>query len=140
MPNIHGIERICEERGFRMTEPRRIIARVLSEAQDHPDVETLHRRVTRIDDRIALATIYRAVSLFEEMVVLERHNFGDGRARYELAGADHHDHLIDVTTGKVVEFSDKELEQIRQRIADRLGYRLVDHRIELYAVPREGAA
>ena len=128
------IEALCAEKGLRITEQRRIIARVLSESDDHPDVEALHARASAIDSGISIATVYRTVRLFEEAGILERHDFGDGRARYEAAAEAHHDHLIDVVTGHVIEFVDDELEDHQRRIAERLGYRLVDHRMELYAV------
>ena len=128
------IEALCAEKGLRITEQRRVIARVLSEAEDHPDVEALHARASAIDSGISIATVYRTVRLFEEAGILERHDFGDGRARYEAAAESHHDHLIDVETGKVVEFVDPELEQLQRQIAEKLGYRLVDHRMELYGV------
>src|SRR5688500_12323462 len=129
------IEALCAEKGLRITEQRRVIARVLSDAVDHPDVEELHRRSAAIDPHISIATVYRTVRLFEEAGILERHDFRDGRSRYETVPDEHHDHLIDVETGRVVEFHDDELEELQQRIAERLGYRLVDHRMELYAVP-----
>ena len=128
------IER-CEAQGLRLTEQRRIIARVLEEAEDHPDVEELHARATKVDAGISIATVYRTVKLFEEAGILERHEFRDGRARYETADRDHHDHLIDLHTGEVIEFVDPEIEALQERIAERLGYRLVGHRLELYAVP-----
>ena len=128
------IERLCVERGLKMTGQRRVIARVLSESEDHPDVEQLHRRAADIDPKISIATVYRTVRLFEEAGILDRHDFGDGRARYEAAPEAHHDHLIDVETGKVVEFVDPELEALQKMIAEKLGYRLVDHRMELYGV------
>jgi Fur family ferric uptake transcriptional regulator len=128
------IEQLCADRGLRITEQRRVIARVLSESDDHPDVEQLHRRAARIDPKISIATVYRTVRLFEEAGILDRHDFGDGRARYEAAPEAHHDHLIDVETGKVVEFVDPELEALQKVIAEKLGYRLVDHRMELYGV------
>ncbi|MFC5417421.1 transcriptional repressor [Dongia soli] len=121
-----------------MTEQRRVIARVLSEADDHPDVEQLYRRATRIDPGISLATVYRTVRLFEEASILERHDFGDGRARYEEAPEDHHDHLIDIQSGTVVEFTNPEIEKLQHRVAEQLGYKLVGHRLELYAVPLHG--
>ncbi len=123
----------CEARGLRMTTPRRVIARVLSEAEDHPDVEELHARAVRLDAGISLATVYRTVKLFEEAGILDRLEFGDGRARYEDAERDHHDHLIDMGTGEVIEFVDPEIEALQERIAARLGYRLIGHRLELYA-------
>ena len=128
------LEALCADRGLRITDQRRVIARVLSEAEDHPDVERLHERASAIDPRISIATVYRTVRLFEEAGILDRHDFGDGRARYEAAPEAHHDHLIDVETGKVLEFVDPELEALQKLIAERLGYRLVDHRMELYGV------
>lgn len=131
------IEALCHERGLRITEQRRVIARVLSESTDHPDVEKLHERASAIDPGISIATVYRTVRLFEEAGILDRHDFGDGRARYEAAPEAHHDHMIDVETGKVIEFVDPELEALQREIADRLGFRLVDHRMELYGVKLE---
>ena len=128
------IEALCAEKGMRITEQRRIIARVLSEAEDHPDVEALHARASAIDSGISIATVYRTVRLFEEAGILDRHDFGDGRARYEAAAEAHHDHLIDVETGAVIEFVDPELEALQKIIAEKLGFRLVDHRMELYGV------
>jgi len=128
------IEALCAEKGLRITEQRRVIARVLSEADDHPDVEALHARAATIDAGISIATVYRTVRLFEEAGILERHDFGDGRSRYEAAAEAHHDHLIDVETGKVIEFVDPELEALQKVIAEKLGFRLVDHRMELYGV------
>ena len=132
------IEQLCEQKGLKLTEQRRVIARVLSDAEDHPDVDQLYRRATSIDPRISIATVYRTVRLFEEASILARHDFGDGRARYEEMPSEHHDHLIDVRSGKVVEFHDAELEQLQENIAKRLGYRLVDHRLELFGVPMDG--
>jgi Fur family ferric uptake transcriptional regulator len=129
------LEALCAEKGLRITEQRRVIARVLSDSVDHPDVEELHRRSVAIDPHISIATVYRTVRLFEEAGILERHDFRDGRSRYETVADEHHDHLIDIETGKVVEFHDPEIEELQKRIAARLGYRLVDHRMELYAVP-----
>lgn len=131
------IEALCHERGLRITEQRRVIARILSEAEDHPDVEALHARASAVDPGISIATVYRTVRLFEDAGILERHEFGDGRARYEAASETHHDHLIDVESGEVLEFVDPELEQLQRLIAERLGFRLVDHRMELYGVRRE---
>lgn len=128
------IEALCAEKGLRITEQRRVIARVLSDAEDHPDVELLHERASAIDPGISIATVYRTVRLFEDAGILERHDFGDGRARYEAAAETHHDHLIDVETGNVIEFTDPELEELQRKIADKLGFRLVDHRLELYGV------
>lgn len=128
------LEQLCTDKGLRITEQRRVIARVLSDSEDHPDVEQLHRRASSIDPKISIATVYRTVRLFEEAGILDRHDFGDGRARYEAAPEAHHDHLIDVESGKVVEFVDPELEALQRQIAEKLGYRLVDHRMELYGV------
>ena len=132
--NDTSIEDQCAAKGMRMTDQRRTIARVLEAATDHPDVEELHRRAAKIDSRISIATVYRTVRLFEEAGILERHNFGDGRARYEPAPDSHHDHIIDIETGAVIEFVDPELEILQRQIAERMGYRLVDHRLELYGV------
>ena len=134
MAHTIDIEALCAEKGLRITEQRRVIARVISDSDDHPDVETLHTRASAIDSGISIATVYRTVRLFEEAGILDRHDFGDGRSRYEAAPEAHHDHLIDVETGKVIEFVDPELEALQKQIAERLGYRLVDHRMELYGV------
>lgn len=125
----------CEEKGLRMTGQRRLIARVLEAADDHPDVEELHARAAATDPNISIATVYRTVKLFEEAGILERHEWGDGRARYESAEREHHDHLIDMQSGEVIEFVDAEIEALQDRIAARLGYRLKGHRLELYGVP-----
>lgn len=129
----------CEAKGLRMTDQRRIVARVIGKADDHPDVEELYARASAIDPKISLATVYRTVKLFEEAGILERLEFGDGRARYEDAERDHHDHLIDVTTGQVIEFVDPEIEALQERIAARLGYRLIGHRLELLGKPIQKA-
>ncbi|MBC7132679.1 MAG: transcriptional repressor [Roseovarius sp.] len=126
----------CEARGLRMTGQRRTIAEVLQEADDHPDVEELHARAAARDARISIATVYRTVKLFEEAGILDKLEFGDGRARYEDAEREHHDHLIDMQSGEVIEFVDPEIEALQEKIAERLGYRLVGHRLELYGVPR----
>ncbi len=126
------IEKRCVERGLRLTEQRRVIAKVLSRADDHPDAEELYARASRIDPNISLATVYRTVRLFSDSGIIETHDFRDGRARYETADAEHHDHLIDVQTGDVIEFVDDEIEALQHRIAEKLGYELVDHRLELY--------
>jgi Fur family ferric uptake transcriptional regulator len=123
------------DKGLKMTEQRRIIARVLSDASDHPDVEQVYRRATEIDPHISIATVYRTVRLFEEANILERHDFRDGRARYEETPEIHHDHLIDIQSGNVIEFQNEEIEALQRKVAEKLGYRLVDHRLELYAVP-----
>ena len=132
------LEILCAERGLKMTDQRRVIARVLSEAHDHPDVEAVHRRATAIDPNISIATVYRTVRLFEEAGILAKHDFGDGRARYEETPDEHHDHLIDIQSGKVVEFHNDEIEDLQRRIAEKAGYKLVGHRLELYGVPLDG--
>src|ERR1700744_5707976 len=129
------IEARCAATGMRMTEQRRVIARVLAEAIDHPDVEELYRRCAAIDDRISMSTVYRTVKLFEDAGIIERHDFREGRARYEQMRDAHHDHLINLRTGDVIEFQSGEIERLQREVARRLGYRLVDHRLELYAVP-----
>ncbi|WP_370231420.1 Fur family transcriptional regulator [Cognatishimia sp.] len=125
----------CEAKGLRMTEQRRVIARVLQESDDHPDVEELYARASERDSGISLATVYRTVKLFEEAGILDKLEFGDGRARYEDAERDHHDHLIDINSGEVIEFMDPEIEQLQEKIAEKLGYRLKGHKLELYGVP-----
>ena len=128
----------CEDLGLRMTEQRRVIARILEKAhRDHPDVEELHARAAGLDNRISLATVYRTVKLFEEAGILVKNEFGDGRARYESADRDHHDHLIDLTSGQVIEFLDPEIEALQEKIAAKLGYELKGHRLELYGVRRK---
>ena len=131
------LEKICAEKGLRMTEQRRVITRVISIADDHPDVEEIHRRSAEIDPRISIATVYRTMRLLEEYDVVQRHDFqdGHGRARYEEAGADHHDHLINVKSGEVIEFINQEIEELQEKIAREHGFKLVDHRLELYGVP-----
>ncbi len=131
------IERLCIDKGMKMTGQRRIIAQVLSDASDHPDVEEVYRRAAEVDPRISIATVYRTVRLFEEADILERHDFGDGRARYEEVTETHHDHLIDLHSGRVVEFQSPEIEEIQRRIAAEHGFRLVGHRLELFGVPLE---
>jgi len=130
MPN--RIERLCIDKGLKMTEQRRVIARVLSNASDHPDVESVYQRAAAIDPNISIATVYRTVRLFEEANILERHDFGDGRARYEEIPEEHHDHLIDVQTGKVIEFTNEQIEALQREVARKLGFELVGHRLELY--------
>ncbi len=134
-PKTSEIEAQCVARGMRMTEQRRTIARVLAGADDHPNVEELYRRCAEIDDRISMSTVYRTVKLFEDAGIIERHEFRDGRARYEQLRESHHDHLINLRTGDVIEFKSDEIEALQAEIARRLGYRLIDHRLELYAVP-----
>ena len=129
------LEKICTAKGMRMTEQRRIIARVIEGASDHPDVEELYRRAVENDPRISISTVYRTVKLFEDAGIIERHDFRDGRARYETVPEEHHDHLIDLKSGNVIEFRNEEIERLQEAIARKLGYRLVDHRLELYGVP-----
>ncbi|MGY9106752.1 MAG: Fur family transcriptional regulator [Alphaproteobacteria bacterium] len=128
-----NIERLCEKKGLKMTEQRRVIARVLSESDDHPNVDQVFARAAKIDSRISLATVYRTVRLFEESNILTRLDFGDGKARYEDSSADHHDHLIDVESGEIIEFQNSQIEKLQREVAASLGYELVDHRLELYA-------
>jgi Fur family transcriptional regulator, ferric uptake regulator len=129
------LEQKCAASGLKMTGQRKIIARVLSESDDHPDVEMLHQRTHRLDPKISIATVYRTVRLFEEAGIIEKHDFGDGRARYEEMREEHHDHLIDLKSGKVIEFSNEEIERLQSAIAEKLGYKLMDHRLELYCLP-----
>ncbi|MBF5093210.1 transcriptional repressor [Azospirillum sp. INR13] len=131
------LEELCVKKGLKMTDQRRVISRVLSEATDHPDVEEVHRRASAIDPRISIATVYRTMRLFEEAHVIDRLDFGDGRARYEEARTDHHHHLIDVDSGEVIEFTNDEMERLKESIARELGYDLIGHRLELYGVPRK---
>ena len=137
--NIKNLEQLCIERGMKMTEQRRIIARVLSDADDHPDVEDVYQRSVQLDPKISIATVYRTVRLFEEAGLLDRHDFGDGRSRYEQASDDHHDHLVDVQSGDIIEFHDEGLEELQRQIAARLGYNLIGHRMELYGVELKDA-
>jgi Fur family ferric uptake transcriptional regulator len=130
-----GLEAACIEKGMRMTEQRRVIARVLDSSDDHPDVEELYRRASAVDPNISISTVYRTVRMFEDAGIVERHEFRDGRARYETLSDEHHDHLIDVRSGTVVEFRNEEIERLQERIARELGYKIIDHRLELYAVP-----
>jgi len=132
MPN--RLVDICIDKGMRMTEQRRVIAEVLSIAEDHPDVEEVYRRASKIDDRISIATVYRTVRLFEDAGILEKHDFRDGRARYEQASEEHHDHLIDLKSGEVIEFRNEDIEKLQEFVARELGYKLVDHRLELYGI------
>ncbi|HEX3884465.1 MAG TPA: Fur family transcriptional regulator [Stellaceae bacterium] len=133
---ISRLEQLCLDKGLKMTEQRRVIARVLSDAADHPDVEQVYRRSTEIDPHISIATVYRTVRLFEEANILARHDFGEGRARYEEMPSDHHDHLINLQTGEVIEFRNEDIEKLQHFVASQLGYDLVGHKLELYAVPR----
>ncbi len=131
---LNRIEQLCIDKGLKMTGQRRVIAQVIVESDDHPDVEMLHQRASALDDRISIATVYRTVRLFEESGILTRHDFGDGRSRYEEVVEDHHDHLIDIDSGEVIEFQNEEIEKIQNVVAKELGFRLVDHRLELYGV------
>ena len=137
---VTRIEQLCVDKGLRMTEQRRVIARVLSEAADHPDAEELYRRSSSIDPHISIATVYRTVKLFKDAGIIERHDFREGRARYEQIPDTHHDHLINLRTGEVIEFESGEIERLQAEVAHRLGYQLVDHRLELYAVPLDDKA
>ena len=130
-----NIEALCVAKGMRMTEQRRVIARVLAGSEDHPDVEELYRRCAKVDDRISISTVYRTVRLFEDAGIIERHDFREGRARYESSRESHHDHLINLRSGEVIEFQSAEIERMQAEVARKLGYKLVDHRLELYAVP-----
>src|SRR5665213_1069710 len=136
MMDINRIEKAYADKGLRMTEQRRVIARVVAEAYDHPDAEELYRRAIAVDPHISIATVYRTVKLFEDAGILERHDFRDGRSRYEEAPDAHHDHLIDVQTGRVIEFRNEDIEKLQRRVAEELGFELVDHRLELYGVPK----
>ncbi|MBD9385625.1 transcriptional repressor [Agrobacterium sp. AGB01] len=129
------LEELCAERGMRMTDQRRVIARVLQESEDHPDVEELYRRSSEVDPRISISTVYRTVKLFEDAGIIERHDFRDGRSRYETVPEEHHDHLIDLKNGVVIEFRSAEIEALQEKIAREHGFKLVDHRLELYGVP-----
>jgi Fur family ferric uptake transcriptional regulator len=131
------LEQLCIDKGLKMTEQRRIIARVLSDSADHPDVDAVYRRASELDPKISIATVYRTVRLFQEANILARHDFGDGRSRYEEMPSDHHDHLIDLQSGRVIEFRNEEIEKLQRDVAARLGYKLVDHRLELFAVPAD---
>ena len=134
-----SLEELCVERGMRMTEQRRVIARVLEASADHPDVEELYRRSSAVDARISISTVYRTVKLFEDAGIIERHDFRDGRSRYETVPDEHHDHLIDLKSGQVIEFHSPEIEALQERIAREHGFKLVDHRLELYGIPlKEG--
>lgn len=134
---LTSLEKKCMDSGLKMTEQRRIIVRVLSESGDHPDVEMIHQRAHKLDPKISIATVYRTMRLFEDAGIIEKHDFGDGRARYEESGNEHHDHLIDMKSGKVIEFSNEEIEKLQHLIAKKFGYKLVDHRLELYCMPLE---
>jgi len=136
MSKVSSIEKLCIEKGMKVTEQRKVIARVLSDSNDHPDVEEVYSRAAKVDPNISIATVYRTVKLFEEANIVEKHDFGDGRARYEQITEEHHDHIIDVKNGKVIEFINDEIEALQHKIADQYGYKLIDHRLELYVVPK----
>ena len=131
------IEKKCVEKGVRLTEQRKLIAKVMSEAEDHPDVDELHKRVNKVDTKISIATVYRTVKLFEESGILTKHDFKGGKARYEAIVESHHDHLIDIKTGEIIEFVDDEIEMLQKKVADKYGYKLVDHKLELYGVKKK---
>jgi len=126
------IEDRCKQRGVRLTDQRRLIAKVMSQSSDHPDVDELHKKISKIDEKVSIATVYRTVKLFEESGIVEKHDFKGGKARYEQSSDIHHDHLIDVNTGEIIEFVDEEIEKLQNKVAEKLGYKLVDHRLELY--------
>ena len=133
---VKSLEELCAERGMRMTEQRRVIARIIETSEDHPDVEELYRRSVLVDAKISISTVYRTVKLFEDAGLLARHDFRDGRSRYEEVPESHHDHLIDVATGSVIEFRNEDIEKLQRRVAEELGFELIDHRLELYGVPK----
>ncbi len=132
---LSHLEQLCQAKGLRMTDQRRVIVRVLSDSPDHPDVDVLYKRASQLDPKISLATVYRTLRLFEEARILNRHDFGEGKSRYEDASNDHHHHLIDTHTGQIIEFHDERIEALQQEIAKDLGYHLVGHRLELYGIP-----
>ena len=129
---MNNIEKKCQIRNVRLTDQRKIIAEVMSNSNDHPDVDELHKRVNKLDKKISIATVYRTVKLFEESGIVEKHDFKGGKARYEEAPEEHHDHLIDINSGDIIEFGDKEIEILQNKVAEKLGYKLVDHKLELY--------
>ena len=131
------IEDKCRQRGVRLTDQRKLIAKVMSQSSDHPDVDELHKRISKIDEKVSIATVYRTVKLFEESGIFEKHDFKGGKARYEQSPDVHHDHLIDVNTGEIVEFVDEEIEKLQNKVAEKLGYKLVDHRLELYGIKKK---
>ena len=131
------IEDRCKQRGVRLTDQRKLIAKVMSQSSDHPDVDELHKRISKIDEKVSIATVYRTVKLFEESGIIEKHDFKGGKARYEQSSDIHHDHLIDVNTGEIVEFVDEEIEKLQKTIAEKLGYQMVDHRLELYGIKKK---
>ena len=126
------VEKKCLEKGVRLTEQRKLVAKVMSESKNHPDVDELHQKISKFDSKISIATVYRTVKLFEEAGIVAKHDFRGGKARYEEAPEEHHDHLIDINTGEIIEFVDKDIENLQKKVAEKLGYKLVDHRLELY--------
>lgn len=130
------LEALCKKRGVRLTEQRKVIAQVMTSSSDHPDVDELHKRVNKLDSKISIATVYRTVKLFEEAGVVSKHDFKGGKARYEKSPKEHHDHLIDVNSGEIIEFVDEDIELLQKKVADKLGYTLVDHRLELYGTKK----
>lgn len=135
----HSLLTLCQEKGLKMTEQRRVVAKALDDSDDHPDVEMLYHRAAEIDPNVSIATVYRTVKLFEESGIIERHDFGDGRSRFEPISDEHHDHLIDLKSGRVIEFTNEQIEKLQEAVARELGYQLVDHRLELYGVPLDQA-
>jgi len=131
------IEDKCEQKGVRLTDQRRLIAKVMSQSSDHPDVDELHKRVSKVDKKVSIATVYRTVKLFEESGIIEKHDFKGGKARYEQSPDIHHDHLIDVNTGEIVEFVNEEIEKLQETVAEKLGYQLLDHKLELYGIKKK---
>ena len=131
------IEDKCKQRGVRLTDQRKLIAKVMSQSSDHPDVDELHKKISKIDEKVSIATVYRTVKLFEESGIIEKHDFKGGKARYEQAPDIHHDHLIDVNTGEIVEFVDEEIEKLQETVAEKLGYQLLDHKLELYGIKKK---
>ena len=134
---ITSIEERCKQKGVKLTDQRKLIAKIMSDSHDHPDVDELYKRVTKIDSKISIATVYRTVKLFEEAGILTKHDFGEGKARYEKLPDNHHDHLIDVQSGEIIEFVDEEIEKLQKTIAEKLGYQMVDHRLELYGIKKK---
>ncbi len=130
------LEELCKKRGVRLTEQRKVIAQVMASSSDHPDVDELHKRINKIDSKISIATVYRTVKLFEEAGVVSKHDFKGGKARYEKSPEEHHDHLIDINSGEIIEFVDEDIELLQKKVADKLGYTLVDHRLELYGTKK----
>ena len=134
---MNVIEEKCKANGVRLTDQRKIIAQVMSESKDHPDVDELHKRITEVDKKISIATVYRTVKLFEEAGILEKHDFKGGKARYEAMIESHHDHLIDIKSGEIIEFVDEEIEKLQKKVAEKYGYKLVDHKLELYGIKKK---